>query len=247
MSAPGPLRGRRVLVTREEPGRLATLLEERGATVVHVPLIAVVDAADGGAELRAHLDRLDEFDWLVVTSPAGARRVADAARHHPTVRLAAVGSSTAGALAAAAGRDVDLVPGVQRGAALAESFAELAAARVLLAVADRAPATLAESLTAAGHTVTTVTAYRTLSSPAAAADAEVADADALLLASGSAAETWVERFGVAGPPVVVAIGPSTAAAATRSGLKVSGVATDHSLSGLVTALERCFSSSGAPG
>jgi len=37
--------------------------------------------------------------------------------------------------------------------------------------------------------------------------------------------------------VVVAIGPQTAAAATQAGLKVSVVAADHSLSGMVKALE----------
>jgi uroporphyrinogen-III synthase len=243
VSAPTPLLGRRVLVTREEPGRLASLLEERGAIVVHVPLISVIEAADGGAELRANLDRLDEFDWLVVTSPAGASRVGDAARHHPAVRLAAVGARTAAVLASAADRPVDLVPDDQHGAALAESLAVQSPAQLLLAVADRAPTTLAASLVAAGHSVTTVTAYQTISAPAGPDDADVIDTDALLLASGSTAEAWVERFGVSHPPVVVAIGAATATVAARVGLKVSGVATDHSLTGLVIELERCLNSS----
>lgn len=244
MIVPGSLQGRRVVVTRPEPGRLGELLEERGATVVPVPLIAVADPADGGVELREQVDRLAEFDWLVVTSPAGASRVGDAARRSPAVRLAAVGASTARALTAAAGRPVDLVPDDQRGAALAEALAGLPPARMLLALADRAPTTLAESLAAAGHAVTTVVAYRTVPVAASEADRAAARAaDALLLASGSAAESWVEQLGVSGPPVVVAIGPSTAEVALRSGLKVDGIAADHSVTGLVAELERCFRSS----
>lgn len=241
-----PLAGRRVVVTREEPGPLADLLAERGAVMVHVPLIERVDAADGGAELRAQLDRLDEFDWLVVTSPAGATRVADAARRHPAVRLAAVGRSTAQELSAVTGREVDLVPDDQHGGALAAALAGLPPARLLLAVADRAPSTLPDALRAAGHDVTVVTAYRTIAVDGPAHGPAPA-ADALLLASGSAAEAWVARFGQARPGVVVAIGPSTAAVATRCGLKVDGVAADHSLTGLVTALERCVGGPGEPG
>lgn len=236
MNAPEPLRGRRVVVTRAEPGRLGEMLEARGAIVVHVPLVTVVDPADGGAELDGALAGLDGFDWLVVTSPAGARRVAAAAARTPGVRLAAVGSSTADALAGGSGRTVDLVPDRQHAAALAAALAELPPSRVLLALADRAPDTLQDRLDAAGHTVTRVTAYRTVAVPPAGRKVDPPPADALLLASGSAAEAWVEHFGSATPPIVVAIGPSTAAAATRSGLKVSAIADDHSVNGLVAEL-----------
>ena len=92
----GALAGRRVLVTRERPGELAAMLEALDAEVVHVPLIRVVDAADG--ELERHLGRLDEFDWLVVTSAAGAERVAPAVAVTPGVRVAVVGSATAATL-----------------------------------------------------------------------------------------------------------------------------------------------------
>ena len=87
-----PLAGCRVLVTRERPGELAALLEARGATAVHVPLIEVIEPVDAGAALGRELERLPEFDWLVVTSPAGAERVADAAADAPLVRLAVVGT-----------------------------------------------------------------------------------------------------------------------------------------------------------
>jgi hypothetical protein len=99
-----------VLVTRERPGELAAKLVERGATVIHVPLIAVEEAEDGGAALRDALSGLADYDWLVVTSPAGSERVGAAARLVPGVRLATVGTATARVLEHESGRPVDLVP-----------------------------------------------------------------------------------------------------------------------------------------
>ena len=241
------LEGYRVLVTRERPGELATMLTERGATVIHLPLIAVVDAADGGLALREALSRLAEFDWLVVTSPAGAERVGVAARLVPGVRLGAIGTGTAQVLRHESGRPVDLVPAVQRAEGLAAEFVTASATpqRVLIAQADIAAPTLADALRQAGHHVTTVTAYRTVQQEP---DRDAAsDADAVVFASASSVESWCGAFGVEAPPHVVVIGPTTAATADRLGLKVSAVAADHSLDGLVTELERVVAVSGFRG
>jgi len=214
------------------------MLAARGAVVVHMPLIRVIDPADDGRALRAELDRLDEYDWLIVTSAPGAERVAHDASQVRTVKLAAVGTATARVLAAGAGRPVDLVPDVQLAASLAAAFIRVATSpqRILLALADRAAGALADALRSAGHRVTDVVAYRTISQ--APDRAAIEQADAVLFASGSAVESWVAAVGPACPVVAVAIGPSTAAVAERLGLKLSGVATDHSLDGLVTELER---------
>jgi uroporphyrinogen-III synthase len=129
---------------------------------------------------------------------------------------------------------------VQRAEALAAAFAAQASSsqRVLIAQADVAAPTLADALRQSGHDVTVVTAYRTVTLDAD--PSVVADADAVLFASGSAVEGWWRAFGTLAPPLVVAIGPTTAAVASRLGLKVSAVATDHSLDGLVTELDRVF-------
>ena len=240
-----PLEGCRVVVTRERPGQLAAKLIDRGATVIHVPLIAVVDPADDGRALADELNRLAEFDWLVVTSQAGAERVGEAAGRAPGVRLAAVGTATAHALQHHSGRPVDLIPEEQRAEGLAAAFLDAApgAQRMLIAQADLAAPTLADALRQAGHVVTTVTAYRTVT---VAPDRDaVGEADAVVFASGSAVESWCRAFGVTAPPLIVAIGPTTAAVADRFGLKVSAVAADHSLDGLVTELERLRADRGA--
>lgn len=234
----GPLAGRRIVTTRDAPGQLDDLLAAAGATVVHVPLIEIVDPPDGGAALVAALDRLGDHDWLVVTSRHGAARVGAAARGS-SVRTAAVGTATAAVLAAATGRPVDLVPAVQRAEALVEVFPP-GPARVLVAQADIAEPTLVEGLRARGCTVTAVTAYATRARRPTSDELETAlRADAVAFASGSAASAWAESIGTLTPPEVLAIGPTTARTAAAAGLKVTAVAADHSVQGLVAlAVER---------
>tara|TARA_Y100000385_G_scaffold239186_1_gene254488 strand:- start:126 stop:875 length:750 start_codon:yes stop_codon:yes gene_type:complete len=229
----GGLAGCRVLVTRERLGELGRLLAERGADVVHVPLIVVTEPADSGLALQRELGRLDRYSWLVVTSPTGAERVGEVAALHPLIKLAAVGTATQQSLAALAGRPVDLVPHRQLAAVLAEELIGRCTepVKILVAQADIASEVLASELSRAGHDVTSVTAYATaLVEPDVTA---IEDADVLTLASGSAAAGWVNAFGAQQPLIVVAIGPSTAERARENGLKVDGVAAEHSLEGLV--------------
>ena len=241
-----PLHGVRVIVGGARIDDLSALLRDRGAVVVHLPLIAERDPDDGGAALRSALDNLGRHDWLVVTSVAGAERVGDAAREHPSIRLAAVGAATADRLSRLAGRPIDVVPRRQLGSELARELQAAAPqpTRFLLALADRADQHLPNALAAAGHDVTVVTAYRTVLTPPACGS--IPAADALLLTSGSTALSWVEglRNGPSDasaadptPSIVVAIGPRTADVATSAGLSVAAVAEDHSLAGLVDALE----------
>ena len=241
--APGPLAGTTVLVTRERPGELARLLTERGADVVHLPLITTVDPPDGGVGLAAAVTGLVAGDWLLVTSAAGAERAASYAA--PGVRLGAVGTVTAERLSEIAGRPVDVVPERQLAAELAEAVIAAAGtppARIVVAQADRAAGTLAAHLRAAGHTVTAVTAYRTiqLTPTVEQIDDLVGAIDVLALASGSAAYSWVAAIGsntAATPHRVVAIGPSTAEVCRRLGLRLDGVADEHTMSGLVAEIE----------
>lgn len=241
----GPLVGKRVVTTRDEPGLVDRLLEQAGARVVHVPLIRIVDAEDGGVELQRLLHRVDDFDWLVVTSQHGARRVGRAVRHHRRVRLGAVGTKTAGELAGLAKRPVDVVPDVQTGAGLLAAMPHAGeGARVLLAQADRAGSELATGLAERGYEVTPVVAYRTLLRRPTASELRAAlTADAVAFASGSAVQGWVDAIGFRTPRCAVAIGPSTAAFAEELGLRISHVAADHSVPGLVAEIVRALAPS----
>lgn len=224
------------MVTRsgEQAGPLVRALEARGATVVVLPLIEVTEPADGGAALAAALERLDRYDWIVVTSPNGARRIRDRLAAAPAgrPRVAAVGAATAAEL----GRAADLVPRRQLAEGLLDELPG-GPGRVLLVQADRARPVLAEGLRARGWSVDTVVAYRTVPAAVASVPAEVRVADAVTFTSGSTAEAWARVLGTWTPPIVVAIGPATARAAAGVGLKVTHVAADHSLGGLIAALE----------
>lgn len=241
-----PLAGCRVAVTRERAGALGRLLAERGAVVVHVPLIDVVDAEDGGRALREALADTDRFDWVLVTSAPGAERVAAALDDRwRSVQIGCVGSATARRWGELTGRPADLIPERQLAASLAESFLArhdgAPPQRVVVAQADRAQPDLVDALTRGGHRVQVVTAYRTLTRrPNESELAELQRVDAVLFASGSAAAGWADALGADArsllPPIAVAIGPSTAASAEEIGLKISHVAADHSVPGLVDEL-----------
>jgi uroporphyrinogen-III synthase len=218
-------------VTREEPGELAELLTARGADVVHVALIET-------EPVDIDLDDLATYTWLVVTSRHGAAAVGRAAAATPRVRLAAVGATTAALLSELAGRPVDVVPPVQRGDALVAAIGR-GSGRVLVAQGDLADDTVVAGLGELGWDVEARVAYRTVTrAPTVDERRAVAGADAVLLASGSAARAWVAAFGREAVASVFAIGPSTAAAARCAGLKITASAADHSIGGLVDAAER---------
>ena len=231
------LHGRRVVVTRAaaQAAPLVALLEAVGAVAVVVPLIEVVDEP---AEMRrlATLD-LAHFDWVIATSPNGAERLGAtlAGTSSPHPRRAAVGTATARALASC-----DLVAEQQSATGLLAMMPE-SAGRVLVVQAVDAAPTLVDGLIAAGASVEVITPYRSVAvRPDARMQLHALSADAVLFASGSAARGWVDAFGLTTPPLTVAIGPQTAADATRLGLKIDLVATDHSLPGLVDVLNQHF-------
>lgn len=238
----GVLAGRRVVVTRaaEQADALAELLRAAGAEPVVVPLVEVVPEPAGVADLAA-LDPAG-FDWLVVTSPNAAQAYTEVHGQAP-LGVAAVGATTAAALAAA-GHPAGLVPVRQLAAGLIDEF-PAGTGRALVVQAVEGEAVLAEGLAAKGWQVTVVRPYRSAPRvPTPTERAAAASADAVLFASGSAARAWVALFGPVAPPVVVVIGPQTAAAVERAGLKVSSIAADHSLAGLIRALEFRFTAHG---
>lgn len=241
--AGGPLAGRTVVVTRaaEQAGRLRALLEAAGAEVLEVPVVRIVEPADGGAALRAAIARLSTYDWLVVTSRNGVDAVVKAAGDAVctiATAVAAVGPGTAEALAGAG-----LVPALVPERFVAEGLLEVFPAapagggRVLLAQAERARPVLADGLRAQGWEVEAVVAYRTapaIPSPELLADA--ARADAVTFTAGSGVVAYLEATGRAPvPPVVVCIGPVTATVAEEHGVRVTRVADPHDLPGLVAA------------
>ncbi|HET8617609.1 MAG TPA: uroporphyrinogen-III C-methyltransferase [Acidimicrobiales bacterium] len=243
-----PLMGRRVVVTRarEQASELVARLSALGAATVEVPAIEIGDPDDGGAALAGAVDRIGDYDWVVLTSPNGARRLLGAlaaagrdARALGGVRLAAIGPGTAKALASA--RLVpDLVPERFVAESLLAAFpaAPPGGGRVLLARAAVARDVLPAGLAKAGWAVDVVDAYRTRAVPLDERQAAaLAEAEIVTFTSSS---TVTNLLAAAGghplPPVVAAIGPVTAATARDRGLAVDVEAGVHTIDGLVDAL-----------
>jgi uroporphyrinogen III methyltransferase/synthase len=240
-----PLFGRRVVITRtrQQASQLTAALYEAGAQPVEVPVIEVTEAADGGAALRAAAGALGTYDWVVVTSPNGARRLLDAvteiggdSRSFAGPKLAVIGPGTAAVLARA-GLTADLVPERFVAEALLDALPSTTG-RLLLARAEVARDVLPDGLRERGWDVDVVDAYRTV--PASTTDAQraaVASADVITFTSSSTVERFLDAFGPHAVPAVVAcIGPVTADTARARGLTVDLEAEVHTIDGLVAAL-----------
>ncbi len=240
------LEGRSVVITRSiaQNESLRRLLEARGARVVEIPLIAVVEPDDEGRERDEVLQRFEDFDWIVVTSPNGADRVAPFlsaahaagdAKRFPL--LAAVGEATARSV----GTPVALCAEPARSDVLAQQFPE-GSGSVLVVQGNLADNQLSDDIESKGWTVTRVVAYRTVHlRPTKEMMLPALSADVLLLASGSAATAWFDAFGASTPPYVVAMGPSTAKVAVNLGLEVSAIASEQTLDSLIETAERVIS------
>jgi uroporphyrinogen-III synthase len=240
-----PLQGRSVVITRshDQNESLRRLLEAQGAIVVEVPLLAIAEPDDEGRERDTVLQRFHEFDWIVVTSPNGADRVAPFLSaaiaagdtdHFP--HIAVVGAATERSLNVSA----HLVADPARADVLVEMFPE-GNGNVLVVQGNLADELVEHGLGSKGWAVTRVVAYRTVQLQPDPDKRDLAvSADVLLLASSSAASAWCDAFGTSAPEVVVAIGPSTAKRASALGLHVTAVAHEQSLSALIATTSDVF-------
>jgi uroporphyrinogen-III synthase len=200
----------KIVVTRsdEQADPLVARLEALGHEVVRCPLIRIEPLGD---------DPIDPspYDWLVVTSPNGARELARRLTGRPQ-RIAAIGPGTAEALREH-GLEADLVPAIHTQEGL---LAELPDGRILLAAAEGARRLLVDERGA-----DFLPLYRTVELQPPAPVGDLA-----LLASASAARA-LATTGARLP--VVAIGPQTAVEARAQGLDVVAIADSHDLEGLL--------------
>ncbi len=231
-----PLTGRTIVVTRaaSQAGPFARELRALGATVLGVPLIEIVDPADGGAALRDAVARISAYDWVVLTSPNAAARLVAVASALP--RVAVVGPGTS-AVVTDAGFSVDLVADRNVGEGLVDAFPN-GTGRVLLPRAAVARHVVPRGLAAKGWTVDEVEAYRTVG---VAADPEltplVRAADAAVFTSSSTAQSFLASLGPnAMPDTVVSIGPETTVTLESAGVRVTATAHPHTLTALLTTL-----------
>ncbi|HEV8353440.1 MAG TPA: uroporphyrinogen-III synthase [bacterium] len=243
-------RARRFLLTRpaDQCAALADALRRAGVEPVIVPAIAIRPPRSYAALDRV-LVELHRYDWVLFTSANAVRALHDRlvaasvlGTIPTTVAWAAVGPSTAGALAAL-GISAVWTPPDALGLRAAADLPAAGGARVLWVRGDRASAPLAQRLRERGLIVDDVVAYRTVEAPNEStvllAAAWRDGLDGVVLASASAARgfaTLARAAGIGSPApgfVVVAIGPVTAGAAREAGWPAQLVARQHTNAGIV--------------
>ncbi|MBM3877369.1 MAG: uroporphyrinogen-III C-methyltransferase [Verrucomicrobia bacterium] len=252
-----PLFGRRIVVTRtrEQTSQLAAQFAERGAEVLEIPTIRIQPTDRREAVVEA-LSSLGEYNWLVFTSPNGVAmffemffKAFEDVRDLGAVRIAAVGPATAAKLKELHLK-VDVMPEKYVAAAVAKAIhahESVENLRVLLLRAEVANADLPAALVELGAIVDDVACYKTVPETddltGATAKLLEAGADWITFASSSAVENFHARFNL--PELLktfpqtrtASIGPETTKALAALGLKPAVEAKQHTIEGLVKAIE----------
>ena len=248
-----PLSGRRILVTRsrQQAGVLSKLLRQRGAEPVELPVIDIRPLTDF-TRLDKAIAHLDRYQWAVFTSINGVKAFFDRLNHLGKdarslggVKIAAIGPATLAALAQR-GIQPDYCPFEYSSAGLLAGFRRMAISgqRFLLPRANIADKDLTRGIRGMGGIVQDIACYHT--APAsisldAAAILSRGAIDMVTFASSSTVTNLVHALknkkSLLKKVRIACIGPKTAEAAMKAGLKVDIVAHVQTIPGLVSAIE----------
>jgi uroporphyrinogen-III synthase len=254
----GALVGRRIVVTRtrDKASELAAKLAGLGAEVIELPVIRISKEVSNQALADVMLE-LGGYDWLVFTSGSGVHfffeeffRVLDDIRALGLIRIACVGETTAKAVGALHLK-VECLPKTATAEALAGEMIDTGSmdnAKVLVVTGNLNRDVLVARLEGARAIVDCLQVYKTegvdLSSDPAAADFRRRGADAVLFASSSSAQCFVDqgetlRIGEgATKPIHGSIGPQTSETMRRVGLSVDFEAPKPGIDPLIAELVR---------
>lgn len=256
------LTGLRIANTRalRQAPSLTRLLEAEGAEVFHYPTVDIEPCPDC-AEFDAGLADLaqGQFDWLIVTSTNTVYALADRLRElgigaekvaRSKTKVAAVGSSTAAAIAQELDLVVDLLPDEYVAESLAASLQVGRGTQVFLPQSAIARPVLVKALRRAGAEVRAVAAYHTVVGHGGddlPRHFWQGDVDVVLFTSASTVHNFVQRLNAESGDAsmlcdvtVACIGPMTAEAARRHELPVQVVAENRTVEGLVHSLKSYF-------
>ncbi len=244
------LAGTRVVVTRSAD-RAATLtgpLAALGAEVIEMPATRV-ELLDTAPVLEA-LRHLASYDWLIFTSRNAVtffwqllRRSGQDASALTTLRVAAVGPATAGALQEL-GIDVAVTPRRFVAEGLLEAFADrddVTGTRILYLVARGAREVLPAGLRDLGARVDVTPLYRSVPDVQGAAALRERllrnEVDLVTFTAGSSVRAFVDAVGAdaAAHAGIVSIGPATSDVVRELGLNVRAQADPSTIEGLVRA------------
>ena len=241
------LAGLRVVVTRarRKGEKFAAVLAKLGATPLLFPTIQTV-AIQPNPTLDAANQQLDKYDWLIFTSPPAVRYWAKSIQPSAISRqpqVACVGSKTARAWQKVSGREADLLPETYTAVGLLAVMPDVRGQKILIPQSAIARDTLADGLRQAGALVAAIATYDTvLDEPTPEEWAALrAGADWLTFTSPSTFSNFVTLAGEAAlyGAKIATIGPITAVAVEKAGVKVTAVAQIHTMDGLLEAILKC--------
>ena len=250
----GILGAKRIVVTRAagQNDAFVARLRAAGAIPVELPAIRIAPPTDL-RPLDAALARLARYQWLIFTSANGVlyfwRRWAAKNIGWPPgrpLRIAAIGPATRAALRQH-GLTSHFMPAEQTAEALATTLPAVEGSHILFPTSDIARPTLAAGLRARGAVVEQVVVYQTRpAAPPPDLQARLAGVDVLTFTSSSTVENFIAMLragqGAKLPEsvVIACIGPKTARTARHLGLRVDITAPEHTVPGLVAALENYY-------
>jgi len=253
-----PLWGKHILVTRarHQAKELSRLLQERGAIPVEMPVIAI-SPPTSWEELDQAIRNLKSYHWIIFTSINAVEVFFQRlyalnldARWLDNIKVGVIGPATATALEER-GLHPDYLPETytHQGFLTKLNRQDIARCRVLLPRADIAGKELSEGLTKLGAEVHQVTAYKTT----ATNERETSPGKQMLLngeidvVTFTSASTVTNLLTILGQEresinkaKIACIGPNTAATLNEKGLKTDIMATEHTIPGLVEAIEQYF-------
>jgi uroporphyrinogen III methyltransferase/synthase len=256
-----PLLGKKVVVTRtrEQASELVDQLADLGAECLEFPTIRLAPPSDWSG-LDQALHNIQDYHWIFFTSPNGVRFFFDRLEtRHLDLRLlkglkiGVMGPGTAQALAKFHLRP-DLIPEKYQAEYLLEtlSLIPLTDQKVLIPRAEQARDILPDGLRQMGAEVTVVSAYQTLPAREGQEALEQVlfreEVDCLTFTSSSTVVHFLALFprqkilSLLKKVTIACIGPITAKTALDNGLKVTVVAEDYTIAGLVQAIEQHYSS-----
>lgn len=236
----GFLFGRTVVLTRakDQAASLSDFLRKEGADVIELPMVEIQEPEDSGLALENAAREINNYEWVVVTSPNAANRLTDALEGIiPTTSFAAVGTQTANALTEA-GCQVKHIPKKAVGESLLSEFVSppKQESKILFIRAEKVRPLLANGLRDLGWIVEEVTAYRNVQPPVDEEKFNQAKkADAIIFASTSAVDRYIDLAKGPIPETAICIGPITAKAARDRGYKYIYQADPYSVEGLILA------------
>ncbi len=256
-----PLFGKRVLVTRtrEQASTLSDLLRSRGADPVEFPLIKI-QRLDDYSSLDSELSLLNAYDWVVFTSTNAVDIAAERmdklqfdSRTFSSCKIAVIGPATAAALWNRCRIIADYVPEEAVAESVIENWPDqnLNGKRILIPRAAEARELLPDALRKMGAEVNVQHAYETIIDNSNTENLldllRTHQLDVLTFSSSSTVKNFVEALGITDNQelsellsgcIFAAIGPITADTMRSYNFPVHIMAEEHTIPGLVSALER---------